>query len=319
MLALLAAMVVGMWFWRSSVEETTHPEVDYSRFYEWVEAGRVESVVLRGTQLDGSLKQAQQIPQGETTTFHTILPSADEQLMPLLREKQVKVRVKTGQQPFAVELVLGLLPWALILGVWIWLGRRAQRMMGGGGPLGSMLKSKSRKFEKTESVNVTFEDVAGLNSAKRDLREIVQFLQEPDQFRRLGGKVPRGVLLVGPPGTGKTLLARAVAGESGVPFFSIPASDFVGMFGGVGRIRDEIAFEGTLAAVPDESAEWVEYSWKCKPGDPDRRPCWISPYHLRLDWLVWFAAMSEYRQHPWLVHLALKLLQADPGALALLA
>jgi len=91
-----------------------------------------------------------------------------------------------------------------------------------------------------------------------------------------------------------------------------------GMFGSVGRTRDEIVIEGTRSSIPDEDAEWVEYDWKCKPGDPTRRPCWITPYHLRLDWLVWFAAMSDYEHHPWVMHLAWKLLHADPGALALL-
>jgi hypothetical protein len=91
-----------------------------------------------------------------------------------------------------------------------------------------------------------------------------------------------------------------------------------GMFGSVGKFRDEIVFEGTNSAIPDESAEWLAYDWKCKPGDPGVRPCWITPYHLRLDWLIWFAAMSDYQRNPWVVHLVWKLLQADPGTLQLL-
>jgi cell division protease FtsH len=152
----------------------------------------------------------------------------------------VAITVKSQKQPFAVEMLMTLLPWALIIGAWVWMSRRARSMLSTGGPLGGFLKSPGRKFDKTASVKVTFEDIAGLKAAKADLQEIVQFLKEPDRFRRLGGKVPRGVLLVGPPGTGKTLLARAVAGESGVPFFSISASEFIELFIGLGaaRVRD---------------------------------------------------------------------------------
>jgi len=145
---------------------------------------------------------------------------------------------------------LSLLPWVLLIGLWIWLSRRAQRMMSGAGPLGGILKQRSRKFDPTKKVSVTFEDVAGLKSAKRDLQEIVEFLKHPDRFQRLGGKVPRGVLLVGPPGTGKTLLARAVAGESGVPFYSISASEFIEMFVGVGAKRVRELFDEAKKNAP---------------------------------------------------------------------
>jgi cell division protease FtsH len=137
----------------------------------------------------------------------------------------------------------------LIIGFWLWMSRQTQRMMGAG-PLGGILKGKNRKFEKTESESKTFDDVAGLKSAKQDLQEIVEFLKEPARFRRLGGRVPRGVLLVGPPGTGKTLLARAVAGESGVPFYSISASEFIEMFVGVGAARVRELFDEAKKNAP---------------------------------------------------------------------
>ncbi len=130
------------------------------------------------------------------------------------------------------------------------MSRRAQGMLGAGGPLGALIKNKSRQFDKATSVNVTFDDIAGLKAAKTDLQEIVQFLKEPERFRRLGGKVPRGVLLVGPPGTGKTLLARAVAGESGVPFFSISASEFIEMFVGLGAARVRDLFREAKKSAP---------------------------------------------------------------------
>lgn len=240
MLLVLAAMLVGMWFWRSSVEEAAQPTVDYSTFYAWVEGEQVESVVLGGQRVTGELKSEQPLDAGRTKEFRTLRPPDDEALVPLLRQQGVDISVRSDDPPFAVQLLMGLLPWVLIIGLWVWMSRRAQSMMAGGGALGGLLKSKSRKFEKTSTVGVTFDDVAGLDATKRDLREVVQFLKEPERFRRLGGKVPRGVLLIGPPGTGKTLLARAVAGESGVPFYSISASEFIEMFVGLGaaRVRD---------------------------------------------------------------------------------
>jgi cell division protease FtsH len=131
----------------------------------------------------------------------------------------------------------------------VFLSRRFQRMAGGN-PLGGMLKSRGRRFEKNTKVDVTFDDVAGLKAAKQDLEEIVDYLKEPERFRKLGGKVPRGVLLVGPPGTGKTLLARAVAGESQVAFFSISASEFIEMFVGVGAARVRELFDDAKKTSP---------------------------------------------------------------------
>src|SRR5690606_22530393 len=121
------------------------------------------------------------------------------------------------------------------IGFLVWMSRRSSKMMGG--PFGGLVKGRVKKFEKESEVSVTFADVAGQKAAKRDLAGVVKFLKEPEKYRRLGGKIPRGVLLVGPPGTGKTLLARAVAGEAGVPFFSINGSEFIEMFVGVGASR----------------------------------------------------------------------------------
>jgi cell division protease FtsH len=240
MLLLLAIMLTGMWFWKSSIERAEHPPLAYSQLYTWIEQGKVESVVLRGDSVDATLKKPEALDGRTIRTFHSNLPSNDPALLPLLRSQRVQVTVSSQQQPFAVQVVLTLLPWALIIGFWLWMSRRAQGMLSTGGPLGALTKSGSRKFDKTTSVNVTFDDIAGLKAAKRDLQEIVQFLKEPERFQRLGGKIPRGVLLVGPPGTGKTLLARAVAGESGVPFYSTSASEFIELFVGLGaaRVRD---------------------------------------------------------------------------------
>ena len=179
------------------------------------------------------------------------MPAEDAALLPLLREKRVEHRVASDDPPILLALATSLLPWVLIIGAWVWMSRRAQRLMSGsGGPLAGFLKGKSRKFEVDAQVNVTLADVAGLKGAKRDLQEVVGFLKEPDHFRRLGGRVPRGVLLIGPPGTGKTLLARAVAGESGVPFYSISASEFIEMFVGVGAARVRELFQEAKKNAP---------------------------------------------------------------------
>ena len=191
------------------------------------------------------LNKAETVQGNSTKAFRTVMPERDDSLIPLLRSKHVVVRVTSEEQPLATQILVSALPWVVLLGAWLWLSRRAQKGMAGAGlgGLGGILKTKTRLFERRDVVNITFDDVAGLKSAKRDLQEVVQFLKEPERFRKLGGKVPRGVLLVGPPGTGKTLLARAVAGESKVPFFSISASEFIEMFVGVGaaRVRDLFA------------------------------------------------------------------------------
>ena len=250
MLVMLAVMLTGMWLWRSNAKDGTHSVVDYSVFYVWVEAAKIESVVFEGARLQGKLRAPETVKGQSVSTFHTIRPDRDDALLPLLRSKGVRIRVDSEQRPFAIQLLMNVLPWLLIIGVWVWMSRNAQKMMAGGGPLAGILKTKNRKFEKSAAVGVTFDDVAGLTAAKRDLMEIVAFLKEPERFQRLGGKVPRGVLLVGPPGTGKTLLARAVAGESGVPFYSISASEFIEMFVGVGAARVRELFQEAKKNAP---------------------------------------------------------------------
>jgi cell division protease FtsH len=249
-LVILAVMLLGMWWWRSSIERSAEPTLDYSIFYHLAQDGKVESVTLRGQDVNGKLKGNQVIDGRTIGSFRSMLPKQDEQTLPMLRDKNVRIKVESEEAPFAVEFLLSLLPWALIIGVWIFISRRAQKMMAGGGPLGNLLKPRTRRFEKTAQVNITFDDVAGLIAAKRDLQEIVEFLKRPEYFRRLGGKVPRGVLLVGPPGTGKTLLARAAAGESGVPFYSISGSEFIEMFVGLGAARVRELFDEAKKSGP---------------------------------------------------------------------
>ena len=250
MLILLAMMLVAMWFWKSNSEGTAPPPVPYSQLYAWIAEGKVASVVIDGEVVDASLKSPENVDGRQIKDLRTNVAPNDSSLLPLLHQKDVKITVKSQKQPFAVQMLFTLLPWALIIGVWIWMSQRAKGMLGSGGPLGNLMKNRSRQFDKATSVNVTFDDIAGLKSAKSDLQEIVQFLKEPERFRRLGGKVPRGVLLAGPPGTGKTLLARAVAGESGVPFFSISASEFIEMFVGLGAARVRDLFRDAKKSAP---------------------------------------------------------------------
>jgi cell division protease FtsH len=233
------ALLAVLWFVQSSLGGSAHPTVDYSTLLQWVRAGKVKEVVLRPDSLSGTLTGPETVDGKPATEFQAAIPR-DDRLVALLDDKGVKLRADNQESPVLVRIAVMLLPWVLILGVWWWLSRRAQQMMvAGGGPLGGFLR-RGRKFEKAAAERVTFDDVAGLAGAKRDLSEIVQFLKHPELFASLGAKVPRGVLLIGPPGTGKTLIARAVAGEADVPFYSISASEFVEMFVGVGaaRVRD---------------------------------------------------------------------------------
>ncbi|HWZ87517.1 MAG TPA: ATP-dependent zinc metalloprotease FtsH [Polyangiaceae bacterium] len=249
---ILAVMLAGFWLYKHySGEADTQPAIAYTSFYQQLADQKIESVTLRGQNVLGKFKAPTDVEGHKLTTFRSMVPEQeDRDLLPLLREKGVKVDVRSEEQPAAVQILISVLPLVLIIGVGMWLSRRAQTMMGPGGPLGNMLKGRSRRFEKEAEVSVKFDDVAGLKSAKQDLREIVDFLREPTRFRRLGGKVPRGVLLVGPPGTGKTLLARAVAGEAGVPFFSINGSEFIELFVGVGASRVRELFEEAKRVAP---------------------------------------------------------------------
>jgi cell division protease FtsH len=236
-LALILALTVGaVWQGFARMASLGGAPVDYSTFYSWVDQGKVERATLKGSHLSGTLRSSQKVDGRDVTMFETELPEHDDALLPLLRSRGTRIEVTRETRPALVELALSILPWVLIIGAWAWLSRRASPL----GPLRELTKSKGRRFDAEGTPEVKLDDVAGLEGAKRDLAEIVQFLRDPSRFRRLGAKPPRGVLLVGPPGTGKTLLARAVAGESQVPFYSINASEFVEMFVGLGaaRVRD---------------------------------------------------------------------------------
>ena len=203
-------------------------EVIFSDFIAAVERGDVGEVVIEGHQVQGQYKSGEQ--------FKTFTPD-DPQLVKSLRDMNVKVAARAeGASPWYVTLLVSWFPILLLIGVWIFFMRQ---MKLGGGKAMSFGKSRAKLLTENQH-RITFSDVAGVDEAKDDLQEIIQFLKDPKKFTKLGGRIPKGCLLVGAPGTGKTLLARAIAGEAGVPFFSISGSDFVEMFVGVGasRVRD---------------------------------------------------------------------------------
>jgi len=204
------------------------PEVVFSDFIAAVERGEVKEVTIQGHNIQGKYQNGER--------FRTFAPN-DPELVKNLREKKVTIAAKPeDESPWYMVLLVNWLPMLLLIGVWIFFMRQMQV---GGGKAMSFGKSRAKLLTENQH-KVTFNDVAGVEEAKDELQEIISFLKDPKKFTRLGGRIPKGCLLVGPPGTGKTLLARAIAGEAGVPFFSISGSDFVEMFVGVGasRVRD---------------------------------------------------------------------------------
>jgi cell division protease FtsH len=249
-MGLVLAAMVATWAWQSRTAKSQAATIGYSSFFQLVEQGKVKAVVLTGQTIDGELSAKQKVDGQTLQKFRTLMPAEDAALLPLLRDKHVELHVASEEPPLLLTLAINLLPFALIVGMLVWMSRRTQKMMASGGPLGGFLKGRNKKFEFEAQPNVTLADVAGLKGVKADLQEVVGFLKEPERFRRLGGRVPRGVLLIGPPGTGKTLLARAVAGESGVPFYSISASEFIEMFVGVGAARVRELFQDAKKNAP---------------------------------------------------------------------
>jgi cell division protease FtsH len=216
--------------------------VDYSTFLDWVQTGQVERVVFEGDTIRGERATGE--------TFVTYSPETDNTaLIGELKKSNVRISATAPKgQNILISLFINSFPVLLLIGVWVYFMRQ---MQGAGGGRGAMSFGKSRaRLLGEDQVNVTFNDVAGVEEAKEEVGEIVDFLRDPAKFQRLGGKIPRGVLMVGSPGTGKTLLARAIAGEAKVPFFTISGSDFVEMFVGVGASRVRDMFEQAKKHAP---------------------------------------------------------------------
>src|SRR5450631_3326862 len=210
-------------------QRASSQDISFSQLLSEVDQGHVRDVVIQGPDIHGTLTNG--------SSFQTYAPN-DPTLVKRLYDGKVQITAKPpgDNVPWFVSLLVSWLPFIALIGVWIFLSRQ---MQGGAGKAMGFGKSRAKMLTEAHG-RVTFEDVAGVDEAKQDLQEIVEFLRDPGKYQRLGGRIPRGVLLVGPPGTGKTLLARAIAGEANVPFFTISGSDFVEMFVGVGasRVRD---------------------------------------------------------------------------------
>ncbi len=226
-IGLAAVLLVNLF--RPQVQESS-TQMTYSQFLANVESGAIRKVTIKDDRILGSTSDGR--------PFMTITPP-DLELIPLLRQSNVDISVKEpDKESFWISIFISWFPMLLLIGVWVFFMRQMQMGGGKGGALG-FGRNRARMQEEGE-VKITFKDVAGIDEAKAELEEIIDFLKDPEKFTKLGGRIPKGVLLAGPPGTGKTLLAKAIAGEAKVPFFTISGSDFVEMFVGVGasRVRD---------------------------------------------------------------------------------
>lgn len=235
----LLIIIVAIWmidyYSASTVSKT---DITYSAFMKHVQQDEVKQVTIVDNVISGKLKDGKD--------FSTVAPS-DDSLIPTLRARDIEIKAELPPQPpWWTTILSSLLPMLLIVGIWFMLMQQSQ---GGGGRVMNFGKSRARRYDE-DNIKITFKDVAGADEAKQELEEVVEFLKHPKKYNDLGAKIPKGVLLYGPPGTGKTLLAKAVAGDAGVPFFSISGSDFVEMFVGVGASRVRDLFEQAKKSAP---------------------------------------------------------------------
>ncbi|SEL13583.1 ATP-dependent zinc metalloprotease FtsH [Halomonas daqiaonensis] len=238
----IALAIVLLFHYLDSSQRQQQVEFTYSEFLTAVEQGHVDSVTLRGQSVEGTFSdagiEARDLDQADG--FESTRPNVEsERLLERLEANGVQIDAEPIDPPWWQRVLVGALPWILILGLMFWFWNRMQQRAMSGGGLFNMGKSKARQVSSEES-HVRLDDVAGSENAKQEVLEVVEFLREPERFQALGAKIPRGILMMGPPGTGKTLMAKAVAGEADVPFFSISGSEFIEMFVGVGasRVRD---------------------------------------------------------------------------------
>ncbi len=248
-LSWFIVLLIFTWFFLSP-DDDGKLSVPYSQFKSEVADDQVAWVEFQGDRISGEYHQSRAQPELDgkrtyTRFVTTAPPLQDPELIPLLEQHQVEIRVVSTEANWLSKALIGVLPWILIIGLF-WYGTSRMRKglggIGGGDGIFDFGKSRAKRFRRSDS-QLTFDDVAGLENAKRDMREIVGYLKDPERYRKLGAKIPKGILLMGPPGTGKTLMAKAVAGEANVPFFSISGSEFIEMFVGVGasRVRDMFA------------------------------------------------------------------------------
>jgi len=237
-IALLLVFLFNLF--QGSTQRANTQAIGYSQFQQQVSDGGIKKITVQGDNIKGELSNSQ--------PFTTTMPANDPSIWPLLNSHHVNVTVTPADDgmPTLMGVFINWFPMLLLIAVWVFFLRQ---MQAGGGKAMGFGKSRAKLLTERQG-RVTFEDVAGVDEAKDDLKEIVDFLRDPQKFQRLGGRIPKGVLLVGPPGTGKTLLARAIAGEANVPFFTISGSDFVEMFVGVGASRVRDMFEQAKKNAP---------------------------------------------------------------------
>jgi cell division protease FtsH len=263
-IGFLVVLIANYLIVQAFLPERANPRIDvpYTFFKQQVTADNVIDVTSQGDQIQGTFRNAVTYPtdpaQGQqqtSTLFQTVQPQfADTGLETLLEQHNVIINAHSLDQarPWWQTLLLSFAPTLLLIGLFFWISSRAASQLGGsGGPFG-LGRSRAKRYDQTTdgAARITFDDVAGINEAKQELEEVVDFLRDPSKYTRLGGAVPKGVLLIGAPGTGKTLLARAVAGEANVPFFSMGASEFVEMIVGVGASRVRDLFKQAREAAP---------------------------------------------------------------------
>jgi cell division protease FtsH len=249
-------LVIFSWYFLDNGTES-HQVLSYSEFKTLVSEDQVAQVRIQGDRVSGEFLQARMTSteaggKSSPAFVTTLPPLPDPTLIALLEQHDVEIHAVSGEANWLSKALIGVLPWMLIIGLFWYASSRMRRSLGGlGGPSGlfDFGKSRAKRFHQSDS-ELSFDDVAGLENAKRDLYEIVGYLKDPEHYRKLGAKIPRGILLMGPPGTGKTLLAKAMAGEARVPFFSISGSEFIEMFVGVGASRVRDMFESARKESP---------------------------------------------------------------------
>ncbi len=234
---IFTLFLFALYYYMAQGSQVVPKEISYSDFKQKLIADELGAAQFKGQQI---LLRARNSAKHDQFDFVTRMPPlTDDELLPLLEQHQVEMVAKSEEWPLWATLLVNVLPWILIFGFFAYSNRALQSRMGGGGGPGGLFgfsRSRARLYENLEQ-KISFDEVAGLDSAKHDLREVIEYLKNPDKFRKLGAKLPKGILMMGPPGTGKTLLAKATAAEAGVPFFSISGSEFVEMFVGVGAGR----------------------------------------------------------------------------------
>jgi cell division protease FtsH len=233
-------------------------QISYSRLRSELAQDNIKKITIKGTAVTGEFRGKTRVSvqvqgkeqQRDFAGFSSVLPTIDDQsLIPELMAHKVEVTALSTETPLLLNALIYVAPWVILIAIW-WVGMRSMRSQGPSGMMGGFSRSGAKAYLAGDKMAVSFKDVAGMDDSKQELKEVVDYLRNPKQFARIGGKVPKGVLLVGPPGTGKTLLARAVAGEAGVAFFSISASQFIEMFVGVGASRVRDLFTNAKKAAP---------------------------------------------------------------------